>query len=82
MMVMVKWNGIKIDFVVHILPIYSDIWKRMISFRNYLITHPDSVREYNELKRQLSYEQHVGPKEYDVKKLEFADKICKTLLRC
>lgn len=80
--VMVKWNGIKVEFVIHIVPIYSEIWKKMICFRNYLITHPDFVREYNELKKKLSYEEKVGPREYEERKLEFVDKVCKPLLNC
>ena len=80
--VMVKWDGPKsVEYVVHIVPIFSEIWQRMICFKNYLIVHPEKVVEFNELKKKLSYEEKVGPKEYRERKLEFIKEVCKPLLK-
>ena len=79
--VMVKWDGIKVEYVLHITPIFSEVWQRMICFRNYLITHPEKATEFNELKKKLSYEEKVGPKEYRERKMEFINEVCKPLLK-
>ncbi|MEW1813047.1 GrpB family protein [Pseudarthrobacter phenanthrenivorans] len=38
---------------LHVVPLNGEIWQRMILFRDWLRTHPDSAEKYSSLKREL-----------------------------
>ena len=46
----------------HAFEIGSRLWLRHLAFRDYLHTHPDTTREYAELKLRLA-QQHAGDRE-------------------
>ena len=46
-------NGKRIH-QIHIVEIGTDFWNRHLAFRDYLRTHPESAKEYSDLKKELA----------------------------
>jgi len=56
---------------VHVLPLGSVHWIRHIAFRDYLRTHPDIKKEYQQLKERLSLKEWKDGNEYNDAKDSF-----------
>jgi GrpB-like predicted nucleotidyltransferase (UPF0157 family) len=54
-------------FHVHAAPAGHPIWERIL-FRDYLRTHPDAARRYEELKRRLADEHRFNREDYTAAK--------------
>jgi GrpB-like predicted nucleotidyltransferase (UPF0157 family) len=62
---------------VHIVEYDSDHWRDKILFRDYLRAHPDTAKEYEQLKNQLAKESTYDREKYTNDKLAFIQKILK-----
>lgn len=60
---------------VHIFEPHSEHWKNKIVFRNYLLIHPDAVKEYELLKRHLANHHQYDREKYTDEKSDFIKKI-------
>ncbi|AZA80796.1 GrpB family protein [Chryseobacterium lactis] len=56
---------------IHVIPVSSEHWLRHIAFRNYLRTHPDVRREYQQLKEELSTKEWFDGNDYNQGKDSF-----------
>jgi len=59
---------------IHLVEIESDEWKRYILFRDYLRSHPEVAKEYEQLKKRLA-KIYLDANEYAAKKTSFIRKI-------
>lgn len=50
---------------IHVIPIDSEHWTRHIAFRDYLRTHPDVKKEYQELKKELCKQEWIDGNDYN-----------------
>lgn len=62
-------------FHLHVVEIDSYFWRRHIAFRDYLRSHPEAVREYDELKTRLARECGPDREKYTDSKTEFVQRI-------
>lgn len=56
---------------IHVLPYKSEHWIRHIAFRDYLRTHPEIKKAYQQLKEQLSIKDWKDGNEYNEAKDDF-----------
>lgn len=49
----------------------SEYWNEFIYFKRYLLDHPESVKEYQKLKEELSVKYADERKKYTASKKEF-----------
>jgi GrpB-like predicted nucleotidyltransferase (UPF0157 family) len=59
---------------IHLVEIGSDWWERHLLFRDYLRSHPEAAREYEELKKSLA-KKHSDTNEYAAAKTAFIRQI-------
>jgi GrpB-like predicted nucleotidyltransferase (UPF0157 family) len=62
-------------FHLHMNEIISDHWKNHISFRDYLIKHPDKAKQYADLKIKLAQQFKANREAYTEGKTSFIEKI-------
>lgn len=62
---------------VHIFEANSKHWRGRILFRDYLITHPDIAKEYEQLKQELAKQFTHDREQYTDAKSEFVSKVLK-----
>lgn len=62
---------------IHIQLIDSNYWKEFVYFKQYLLDHPETVREYQELKEDLSVKYANERKKYTAAKNEFISAVLK-----
>lgn len=62
-------------FHLHVVEIGSYFWRRHLAFRDYLRLHPESAREYGELKTLLATECGTDRERYTDLKTEFVQRI-------
>jgi len=55
--------------------INSDHWCNKIIFRDYLLKHPETVKEYEKLKIALALEHKLDREKYTDEKAEFVKKV-------
>jgi GrpB-like predicted nucleotidyltransferase (UPF0157 family)/RimJ/RimL family protein N-acetyltransferase len=60
---------------VHIVEASSKHWNEKINFRDYLIAHPETAKEYQQLKMSLAEQYTYDREEYTNAKCEFINKI-------
>ncbi len=60
---------------VHIVEPSSKHWQGKIRFRDYLIVHPEAVREYEELKKELALQYTQDREKYTEEKSDFVNRI-------
>lgn len=60
---------------VHIVESTSKHWANKLLFRDYLLSHPDVAKEYQQLKLSLSKQHLYDREEYTKAKTEFVNKI-------
>ena len=60
---------------IHIQKIGSTYWNNFMYFKTYLLDHPETVKEYEELKRELSIKYQDDRKKYTDSKNEFISSI-------
>ena len=60
---------------IHIQKIGSNYWNNFMYFKTYLLDHPETVKEYEELKRELSIKYQDDRKKYTASKNEFISSI-------
>jgi GrpB-like predicted nucleotidyltransferase (UPF0157 family) len=65
---------------LHLVPLNSQQWGRVLAFRNYLRTHPAVSAEYEALKRQLADRHHLDREAYTNAKGPFIDRITELAL--
>jgi GrpB-like predicted nucleotidyltransferase (UPF0157 family) len=71
----------KRKFHIHMVEINSYFWKRQLLFRNYIRTHPEALREYEELKYNLALKFKDNRQAYVDGKDEFVQKILEKALK-
>ncbi len=64
---------------IHIEKINGKLWKNHILFRDYLRSHKEVIKEYNELKEKLAKKYKDDRDTYTVKKDPFMKKIMKRI---
>ena len=62
---------------VHVFAYDSEHWRNKIIFRDYLCRHPETAREYEQLKKQLADDFSHDREKYTDAKRVFVDKILK-----
>jgi GrpB-like predicted nucleotidyltransferase (UPF0157 family) len=62
---------------VHIVEPISKHWFGGIAFRDYLISHPEAAKEYEQLKIELAKQHTFDREEYTNAKTDFVNKILK-----
>lgn len=60
---------------IHVQMIGSTYWNNFMYFKTYLLDHPESVKEYEDLKRELSIKYCDDRKKYTSSKNEFISSI-------
>lgn len=60
---------------IHIQMLGSEYWNEFIYFKRYLLDHPESVKEYQKLKEELSVKYADERKKYTASKKEFISEI-------
>lgn len=66
-------HGIR-TYQIHVVQKDSDFWHRHLFFRDYLRKHPEAVKEYDVLKRELA-QHHTDTQEYARAKTDFIQNI-------
>lgn len=66
---------------LHLIPIGSSQWLRVIAFRDHLRAHPETARDYAALKRRLAIEHHFDREAYTDAKGPFIDRITELALQ-
>ena len=66
---------------LHLVPIGAPHWLRVIAFRDYLRTHPETAREYAALKERLAIEHRLDREAYTDAKRPFIVRITQLALR-
>ncbi len=49
-----KGNSVKRDFHIYFTTLNSDVWYEYVLYRDYLLSHPDELKKYESLKKQLA----------------------------
>lgn len=49
-----KGNSIKRDFHIYFTTLNSDVWYDYVLYRDYLLSHPDELKKYEDLKKELA----------------------------
>jgi GrpB-like predicted nucleotidyltransferase (UPF0157 family)/RimJ/RimL family protein N-acetyltransferase len=62
---------------VHIFKLNSKLWQEKILFRNYLMSHPELVKEYQLLKIKLAEQYAFDREEYTKAKEDFINEVLK-----
>ena len=62
---------------IHVEVMGSTYWNNHILFRNYMLKHPETVKQYEVLKRRLATEFQEDRKKYTATKNEFIQNILK-----
>jgi GrpB-like predicted nucleotidyltransferase (UPF0157 family)/predicted acetyltransferase len=62
---------------VHIVELKSKHWQGKIYFRDYLISHPETAREYEQLKMKLAKEYQYDREQYTEEKSDFINFVLK-----
>ncbi|MHA1211663.1 MAG: GrpB family protein [Candidatus Heimdallarchaeota archaeon] len=62
---------------IHMVELDSYFWKRQVLFRDYLLTHLDSLKEYEQLKKKLAKKYRLNREAYTEGKGEFIQAILK-----
>lgn len=60
---------------VHIFEHNSDHWCNKLIFRDYLRSHPDWAKEYEQLKAKLAHEHLYDREKYTDEKLDFVNRV-------
>jgi len=60
---------------LHMVELTSDFWKRHVSFRDYLRTHPKVAQEYCELKKALADKYGSDRESYNEAKTSFIESV-------
>ena len=60
---------------LHVTEAGSHYWERIVAFRDYLRSHPESALEYEALKRRLATQYSNDPRRYTAEKGEFVTAI-------
>ena len=60
---------------LHLVPIASPHWLRVIAFRDYLRRYPETARDYAALKQRLAVEHRLDREAYTEAKRPFIDRI-------
>ncbi len=66
---------------LHISEMNSEFWKRHIVFRDYLRAHPETVREYYDLKRRLAVKFEDDREAYTDAKSAFIEEVIREALK-
>ena len=74
---LIKENSVETYCLIHILPINSERYNKLILFRNILINNPNILKEYEDLKIELAKKYKNDRKAYTKSKEEFINKILK-----
>ncbi len=61
---------------LHIIPLESEEWRRVIRFRDYLRSQPEARDAYAKLKQHLAAAHPDSRAAYTAAKKAFIDKIC------
>ena len=59
---------------IHLVEIQSDFWQRHLLFRDYLRTHPEDAKRYEQLKHSLA-QRFTDTNEYAAAKTDFCQEI-------
>lgn len=62
---------------IHIQLLGSEYWNEFMYFKRYMLDHPESVKEYQKLKEELSVKYADERKKYTASKNEFISNILK-----
>ena len=60
---------------IHIQKIGSTYWNNFMYFKTYLLNHPETVKEYENLKKELSVKYQDDRKKYTASKNEFISSV-------
>ena len=60
---------------IHIQKIGSTYWNNFMYFKTYLLDHPETVKEYEHLKKELSVKYQDDRKKYTASKNEFISSV-------
>jgi GrpB-like predicted nucleotidyltransferase (UPF0157 family)/RimJ/RimL family protein N-acetyltransferase len=66
---------------VHIFEYDSDQWRNKIIFRDYLLSHPEIAKEYEQLKNKLAREHTIDREKYTDAKLDFINRVLKLAIK-
>lgn len=67
-------RGLK-NFNIHVIAYKSTIWKNNLSFRNYLLTHPEDAQRYSCLKEKIVSNGTETLLEYSKQKAAFIEEL-------
>jgi GrpB-like predicted nucleotidyltransferase (UPF0157 family) len=73
--------GTKRTHHIHIVEPNSKHWINKINFKDYLIAHPETAREYAELKTNLAKKYKYDREQYTEAKSEFVNRVLEQMLR-
>lgn len=65
--------------ILHVVVYNGDWWQAHISFRDYLNANPDTVKEYEALKKKLAKNYHDNERLYTDEKKKFVDHVLHNL---
>ena len=63
------------EFFLHVFAHQSDFWSQRLTFRDYLISHPDLASRYQALKRRLATEYPNDRSSYTAAKKAFIEEV-------
>lgn len=72
-----RFLALNTGYQIHITPVDSEFWNEHLQFRNYLRKHPDLVKDYFKLKKDLARKFREDRLAYLAGKTEFIQKIMK-----
>ena len=76
-MLLIKENDVETFFLIHVLPLTCERYINMIKFRDILINNPNTLKEYEKLKINLSKKYPNDRKMYTQTKRDFIEEILK-----
>lgn len=76
-MVFIKGNRVSKTHHLHLMRYNGDIWKKHLSFRNYLHEHKSDAKKYEQLKKSLQKKFTNDIHSYIINKAEFIKNIIK-----
>jgi len=69
------------EYFLHVFKHQSDLWKKRIAFRDYLIRHADVAAEYRMLKERLAAVHSDDRKSYTAQKKVFVERVTATAMK-